>query len=63
MKSRSIMGSQITEECWSIQFKGKEACLGCEFRNTDECGGKNIIKTGKNKKGFPIPLGKEHDFR
>lgn len=59
MISRNIPQNQMTEECWSIQFNGKEACLGCEFRNTDECGGKNIVETGKNKKGFSVPLGKE----
>ncbi len=56
---RSIPQSQLTDECWSIQFKGKEACLNCEFRDTDECGGKDIIRLGKNKKGYAVPIGKE----
>jgi len=56
---RSIPRSQLTGECWYIQFEGKEACLKCEYRDTSECGGENIIITGKNEKGYAVPIGKE----
>jgi hypothetical protein len=57
MESRSIIQSQMTAECWLIQFQGKKACEDCEVRDTEDCGGQNIRKTGKNEKGFPVPLG------
>jgi len=31
-----------------IQIFGLEACKTCEFKNTEECGGKEIIKKLKN---------------
>jgi hypothetical protein len=33
-----------------------EACKTCEVKDTDECGGIEIRKTGKNEKGFLTPL-------
>jgi len=48
--------SDLSGECWAVQFQGKEACKKCEFRGTKECGGKNIIKTGKTTKGKSVPL-------
>ena len=51
-----IKQKNLTSECWLIQFKGLNACKDCEFKNTSNCGGKNIIKTLMNKKGIKIPL-------
>ena len=39
-----IKQSELTSDCWSIQFTGIEACENCEYKDTDECGGKAIIK-------------------
>jgi hypothetical protein len=58
MKERIVPQKDLTAECWSIQFWGKDACKKCEFRDTKKCGGKDIRKTGKNKKGKRSPLGK-----
>ena len=50
--------SDMSSECWAVQFQGKEACKKCEFRGTNECGGKRIIATGKTSKGKTVPLKK-----
>lgn len=56
VKAHTIQSKDLTTECWSVQFEGKSACKKCEFRGTKECCGKNILKTGKNKKGRAVPL-------
>jgi positive regulator of sigma E activity len=57
MDTMIVRQSQMTAECWLIQFQGKKACDECEARDTGDCGGENIRKTGKNEKGFSVPLG------
>jgi len=49
-----ITQGNLTSECWLIQMQGKSACQTCEFKGTPECGGQNILKTGKNKKGIDV---------
>jgi hypothetical protein len=53
------VGIKLTSECWLIQFEGLSACEHCQFKNTKECGGKEIRKRLLNKKGQKVPLGKE----
>ncbi len=60
MKTYSVNQSHLTSECWSIQFHGLECCKTCEFRDTDDCGGKNIRKTGKNAFGYMVPISEEN---
>ena len=55
-KTRDIDQSKMTEECWEVQFNGLEYCSTCNYKDKDTCGGKNIRKKGKNKKGFSVPL-------
>ena len=57
MVMKKIPQSDLTAECWIVQFSGLETCDTCQFVNTDECGGKEIRETGKNEKGFKVPLG------
>jgi len=57
IESRTIKQSELTSECWGIQMAGPEKCETCEFRDTPECGGQDIRKTGKNKLGHAVPLG------
>ena len=47
---KEIDQSQLTSDCWSIQFEGLEACQNCEFKDTDECGGGETLKRMKNEK-------------
>ena len=41
---KRIPQSELTAECWLIQFRGLEECEECDFLNMEECGGKNIRK-------------------
>jgi len=56
METKKIDTDMLSDECWTIQMWGKESCFVCEFYGTKECSGKKIIKTGKNKKGFEMPI-------
>lgn len=54
MESRIIKQEDLTSECWSIQFEGLKACQCCEYKNSSNCGGKDIRKKLMNKKGIKI---------
>lgn len=56
MKTKIISQKMLSAECWLVQVWGIEACKNCDFQNTKECGGKQIITTGKNTLGIEIPL-------
>jgi len=56
IKSKTVSQSKLTSECWSVQVWGRSNCKKCEFRDTPDCGGKKIRKTGKNAKGFKVPI-------
>ena len=53
---KEINQSELTSECWLVQFQGFSACKTCEVKDTEDCGGLNIRKTKKNEKGFSVPL-------
>lgn len=53
-KQVTINNDHLTSECWLIQFQGLAACKNCEFKNTKNCGGKNIRKTLKNANGHKV---------
>lgn len=53
---RTVPQDKMTSECWLIQFNGLKACESCEVKGKKSCGGKNIVKTGKNEKGHTVPL-------
>jgi len=53
------------DECWGIQINGTNHCfnINCRWQGLSACEGKNIMKTGKNSKGFiigPNGLSKEN---
>lgn len=57
-ESREVNQNDISSECWHVQFQGLKACESCEYRDSDECGGKEIRETGGwNEKGKKVPLG------
>jgi hypothetical protein len=56
MKVIEINQKHMTSECWMIQFKGLSVCKDCEFKNTRECSGRGVVLSGKNKKGYKVPL-------
>jgi len=54
VETKVIDQGQLSSECWLIQFRGKAACRDCELKGTSECGGGDILKTGKNNKGVKL---------
>jgi hypothetical protein len=56
INTRTVNQGRLSSECWSVQFSGLEACNTCEQKNKKGCGGKQIRKTGKNEKGFSVPV-------
>ena len=56
MKSRTIHQSNLTSECWLVQVWGLEFCENCQFKDTEECGGKDIRSTGKNALNKKVPI-------
>ena len=56
MESKSIKQADLSLECWNVQIWGLEKCKKCELKNTRECGGKKIRKTGKNELGKKVPI-------
>jgi len=53
---RTIKQNNLTSECWTIQMQGIDACNTCKYKDTDECGGKEIRKTLQNEKGLNVPI-------
>jgi len=51
-----LVAADLTSECWLVQFYGREYCEMCSRRDTDDCNGKEIRKTGKNSKGVTVPV-------
>jgi hypothetical protein len=56
MQVKTIRQSGLSGECWSVQIWGLDRCERCEHRGTEDCGGEEIRKTGKNSKGIAVPL-------
>jgi hypothetical protein len=55
-KSRMVSQSSLSAECWGVQVWGLDHCITCEYKDTQDCGGQDIRKTGKNEKGLGIPI-------
>lgn len=53
---KTVKQNNLSSECWMVQIYGASYCETCEYKNTRDCGGKNILKTGKNAKGLNIPI-------
>lgn len=43
-----------TDECWGVQINGTSHCQNCKWTGISACEGKNIVKTGRNSKGYRI---------
>lgn len=61
--SRRVPTKKMSSECIIVQVWGLPHCKTCEYRDTADCGGEEIRKTGKNSNGFKVPLkeGAEYD--
>ncbi len=52
---RRIDTSKLTnDECWAVQINGLLHCDTCKFTSLSACVGKEIKRTGKNKKEYTI---------
>jgi hypothetical protein len=52
---RKIDTSKLSdEECWAVQINGLQHCETCKFTGLSAFVGKEIKRTGKNKKGYSI---------
>ena len=56
MDIKQIKQSELSSECFMVQIFGFDTCLTCEYKNTDECGGKEVRKSQVNSKGYDVPL-------
>lgn len=56
---KDIPQKNLTAECWLIQINGLSECEKCPYKDKENCGGKEIRKTLKNKKGLSVPLWSE----
>lgn len=54
MQTKQIDSSKFTGECWVVQIWGTSRCKYCRYFGTEDCGGQEILKTGKNEKGYKI---------
>lgn len=52
---KHIDTSKLSEdECWGIQINGIKHCQNCKWTGISACEGQNIVKTGRNSKGYRI---------
>lgn len=42
------------DECWGIQINGTYHCRNCKWTGISACEGQNILRTGRNSKGYLI---------
>jgi len=63
MKTKIISQEMLSAECWLVQVWGIEACKDCAYRGSNECGGKQILISGKNELGHGIPLPDIIDYK
>ena len=55
-KVEMVDQTEVSGECFYIQIWGSDYCADCIYRDHDGCGGKNILRIGKNSLGYQIPL-------
>jgi hypothetical protein len=57
VRSKIVMQSDLSSDCWTIQIWGLTRCRECEYLATEECGGYRIrrkILSGRYPKhGLP----------
>jgi hypothetical protein len=54
VNAKEVDQKKMTSECWGVQMWGTDYCKSCEFKGKRDCGGKNILKTGKNAAGCAV---------
>jgi hypothetical protein len=51
---KQVKQRDLTGECFLVQIYGTSYCAQCEAKDTPDCGGQEIRKTGKNEKGLEV---------
>jgi hypothetical protein len=51
---KQVRQADLTGECWMVQIYGTSYCSTCKYKDTTDCGGKDIRVTGTNSKGKTI---------
>lgn len=54
MRTKVIRQDKLTGECLLVQMWGTNQCKDCPAFGTEDCSGQEILKTGKNEKGYPV---------
>lgn len=54
---RELLEEDLSDECQEVQLEGIGICERCKCKGKECCSGKEIIRTGRNSKGFKVPLG------
>lgn len=47
---KRVKQREMSGECMQVQIWGTSTCLSCEYKDTPDCGGVEIRKTGQNSK-------------
>jgi hypothetical protein len=55
-QARRVRQSNLSAECFMVQVFGEHACEDCEYRGTPDCGGQNVLRTGRNEHGHAVPV-------
>lgn len=55
-RARQVRQSNLSAECFMVQVFGETACADCEYRGTPDCGGQNVLRTGRNEHGHAVPV-------
>lgn len=42
------------DECWGIQINGTRHCQNCKWTGISACEGQDIVRTGRNHKGYKV---------
>ena len=48
---KEIKQSDLTSDCWGVQFWGLVECDHCEYRGTKDCGGGATLKRLQKEAG------------
>jgi hypothetical protein len=62
---RNINTSLLSaDECWGGQINGLKHCQNCKWTGISACEGQNIVKAGRNSKGYKVGQDgiEENDF-
>ena len=51
---KQVKQRDLSAECWLVQMYGTSYCPTCSEYGREDCGGKEILRTGQNEKGVKV---------